>query len=142
MTDCSNPSALAPVLFIGLVLIGCASPQEQQSYARSLSDQELCMSWMTSAPMNQYQSARVAEINRRGLNCWKYGNVNEEQRRARTDFDATVQRASGQRPAASPAQVPMGSMRCVDRGRGVLECSSPKGVQRCTSRGAGVVECD
>jgi type IV secretory pathway TrbL component len=86
-------------LFICLaiaMLHGCASQQEKQTYAKSLSDQELCMDWMTSARMNQYQSARESEISARRLNCWKYGNIAEEQRKAQADFNNAVQRASGQ----------------------------------------------
>ncbi len=76
------------------MLHGCASQQEKQTYAKSLSDQELCMDWMTSARMNQYQNARESEISARRLNCWKYGNIAEEQRKAQADFNNAVQRAS------------------------------------------------
>ncbi len=138
----SNLGFLSLVIFLALMIVACASPEEQQSYVRSLNDQQLCMSWMTSAPMNQYQSARQGEINRRGLNCWKYGNVTDEQRKARADFDSAVQRASGQRASPATVQVPAGSLQCVDRGMGVFECSGPKGVQRCTTRGAGTLECN
>jgi hypothetical protein len=125
-----------------LSLTGCASLEEQQAYVNSLSDQGLCMSWMTSASLNQYQDAREAEIRRRRLDCWKYGNVAAEQRRASEDFNSTVQRATGQRPATTSLVPPLGLTRCESRGAGVVECFGPQGIRRCVNRGAGVVECN
>lgn len=128
-------------LAVGLLSIaGCATPEEQQAYVRRISDRELCMSWMTSASMNQYQSARLGEIQRRGLDCWKYGNVAEEQRKARADFQNTVNGLSGQQKA-TPASVPMGVTNCTNRGAGVFVCSGPKGMVSCVDRGMGVLSC-
>ena len=123
-----------------LISIGCASPEEQQAYVRGISDRELCMSWMTSASMNQYQSARRGEIRRRNLDCWKFGNVADEQRKASADFQNTVNRLSGQQKASS-AQVPTGLTNFINRGAGVFVCSGPKGMIRCMDRGMGVLSC-
>lgn len=127
------------MIFIA-TLHGCASLEEQQAYAKSLGDHELCMTWMTSPSLNQYQDARKEEINRRRLNCWKYGNVAEHQRRADEDLNKTI-KSFGQ-PIGRPAPGPVsGLTRCESRGAGVVECMGPKGLMRCESRGAGVVEC-
>lgn len=119
---------------------GCASPEEQQAYVRGIGDRELCMSWMTSASMNQYQSARIGEIRRRGLDCWKFGNVADEKAKAESRLQSTVNGLSGQQKAR-PAQVPMGVTNCINRGAGVFACSGPQGVIRCTDRGMGVLSC-
>lgn len=123
-----------------LSVAGCASPEEQQAYVRGINDQELCMSWMTSASMNQYQSARIDEIRRRGLNCWKYGDVAEEKRKARADFQGVVNGLSGQQRTNS-TQVPMGVTNCTNQGAGVFMCSGPRGMVSCTDRGMGVLSC-
>lgn len=123
-----------------LLMAGCATPEEQQAYVRKISDRELCMSWMTSASMNQYQSARIGEIRRRGLDCWKYGNVAEEQRKARADFQGVVNGLSGQQKT-NRVQVPMGITNCTNQGAGVFTCSGPRGMVSCTDRGMGVLSC-
>ncbi len=123
-----------------LIVASCASPEEQQAYVRATSDRELCMSWMTSASMNQYQSARMDEIRRRGLDCWKYGNIAEEQRKARADFQGVVNGLSGQQ-RTNPAQVPKGITNCTNQGAGVFVCSGPRGTVSCTDRGMGVLSC-
>ena len=128
----------APVVVV--IVTACASPEEQQAYVRATSDRELCMSWMTSASMNQYQSARIDEIQRRGLDCWKFGNIVEEQRKARADFQCVVNGLSGQR-RANPVQVPMGVTNCTNQGAGVFMCSGPRGMVSCTDRGMGVLSC-
>lgn len=128
------------VAIVALLVIGCASPAEQQAYVRRISDRELCMSWMTSAPLNQYQGARLGEIQRRGLDCRKYGNVAEEQRKARADFQDAVNRLSGQQKA-NRVQVPMGITNCMNRGAGVFTCEGPRGMVSCTDRGIGVLSC-
>jgi hypothetical protein len=89
------------------VLAGCASPAEQQAYVSRIGNQELCMSWMTAASMNQYQKARLGEIRRRGLNCWEYGNVAEEQRKAEDRFKEALRCVIGcypQRVTTPPAE--------------------------------------
>jgi hypothetical protein len=123
-----------------VILAACASPEEKQAYVRATSDLELCMSWMTSAPMNQYQSARIDEIRRRGLDCRKYGNIAEEQRKARADFQGVVNGLSGNRKI-NPVPPPMGITNCTDQGAGVFVCSGPKGMVSCTDRGVGVLSC-
>lgn len=81
-----------------ITLLGCASPAEQQAYVRSMGDQELCMSWMTSPSLNQYQSARTGEVRRRGLNCYRYGNVAAEQRKAENRLNEQIRCAAGCQP--------------------------------------------
>lgn len=133
------------VLFVAVTLAGCASIEEQRAYVRSLDNQSLCMSWMTSHPMNQYQDARATEIRRRGVNCWQYGNVAEEQRRANVPLSEIYNRGAGRYGgnAVAPANpTPMGSTNCVNRGAGVVECYGPKGMSRCQSIGGGVIQCN
>lgn len=123
-------------------LTGCASLEEQRAYARSMDNQSLCMSWMTSHPMNQYQNARAVEIQRRGLNCWQYGNVADEQRKANKSLLEIYNSGAGvsnNAPAANTA--PKGFTNCVNRGAGVVECYGPKGMARCQSLGGGAVQC-
>jgi hypothetical protein len=123
-----------------VLMTGCATHEEQQAYVRKLSDRELCMSWMTSASLNQYQSARIGEIRRRGLDCWKFGNVAEEQRKARDNFQDVVNGLSGQQKSRS-LQVPMGITNCTNQGAGVFTCAGPRGMVRCTDQGMGLLSC-
>lgn len=132
------------VYFFSIVatLTGCASLEEQRAYARSMDNQSLCMSWMTSHPMNQYQNARAAEIQRRGLNCWQYGNVADEQRKANRSLLEIYNSGAGVKNSAPPANsAPQGFTNCVNRGAGVVECYGPKGMARCQSIGGGAVQC-
>jgi hypothetical protein len=100
------------------VLVGCASPAEQQAYVRRMGDQELCMSWMTNASMNQYQDARLGEIRRRGLNCWRYGNVADEQRKAEDRLNEALRCVSGCRPQPVINQQPAQNNIYVPTGPG------------------------
>lgn len=136
-------------LFIGfgsLLLAACESQQALQAHARSLNDRALCMSWMTRSNFNQYSPAMAAEIRSRGLDCWKYGNVAEEKRRAEAGLQQSIQNLGNalDRRAPAPASGAQGVdlTRCIDRGQGVLTCTSATGATlRCQSRGAGVVNC-
>ncbi len=87
-----------------ITLLGCASPAEQQAYVRSMGDQELCMSWMTSPSLNQYQGARTGEVRRRGLNCYQYGNVAEERRKAENRLNEQIRCAAGCQPQRTIVQ--------------------------------------
>jgi hypothetical protein len=92
-----------PVILIS-ALLGCASPAEQQAYVSRMGDQELCMSWMTSATMNQYQRAREGEVRRRGLNCYQYGNVAAERRKAENRLNEQIRCAAGCQPQRTIVQ--------------------------------------
>lgn len=87
------------IVTITLTLFGCASPAERQAYARRMGDQELCMSWMATPSMNQYYGALQGEIRRRGLNCYQYGNVAAEQRKAENRLNEAIRCAAGCSPA-------------------------------------------
>jgi hypothetical protein len=137
---CKTKRGWLGIIAMSLLITGCATPEEQQAYVRKISDRELCMSWMTAASLNQYQSARIGEIRRRGLDCWKYGNVTEEQRKARADFQGVVNGLSGQQKT-NRVQVPMGITNCTTQGAGVFMCSGPRGMVSCTDRGMGVLSC-
>ncbi len=130
----------ASLLLVLLSIVGCASPEEQQAYVRGTSDRELCMSWMTAASMNQYQSARINEIRRRGLDCWKFGNIAEEQRRASAAFQGAVNGLSGQQRTGT-VNAPMGFTNCTNQGAGVFVCTGPRGSVSCADRGMGVLSC-
>lgn len=137
--------AVAFVLSVLATLAGCASVAEQNAYARSLDDQQLCLSWMKSHPMNQYQGARAAEIRKRGLNCSQYGNVAEERRKANVPLSEVYNRGASKytgNTATPSASAPMGFTNCVNRGAGVIECYGPKGMARCQSIGGGVIQCN
>ncbi len=100
------------------VLVGCVSPAEQQAYVRRMGDQELCMSWMTAASVNQYQYARLGEIRRRSLNCWQYGNVANEQRKAEDRWNETLRCISGCSPQQVNTQQPTQNNIYVPTGPG------------------------
>lgn len=74
--------------------------------------------------MNQYQSARMDEIRRRGIDCWKYGNIAEEQRKARADFQGVVNGLSGQR--TNPAQIPNGITFALIKAQGSSNVLAPE----------------
>jgi hypothetical protein len=112
-------------------LSACASPEQQKAYVTSLSDRELCMTYMTSVSMNQYQDARYAEIRQRRLDCWQYGNVAEEQSKAQRRFDDATRRASGESVGqTTETQLPKTKMvnpnACIQDGGGVYCPNHPK----------------
>ena len=100
------------------VLVGCASPAEQQAYVRSLGNQGLCMSWMTTGSMNQYKEALGGEVARRGVNCWQYGNVAEEQMKANNRQSEAIRCAMGCSPQIVTTQPPTQNNIYVPTGPG------------------------
>ena len=87
-----------------VTLLGCASPAQKHAYVSRQGDQELCMSWMTTASMNQYFSALEGEVRRRGLNCYRYGNVAAERRNAENRLNEAIRCASGCQPQRTVVQ--------------------------------------
>jgi hypothetical protein len=92
---------LATCLALTSLLSGCASQQEMQVKFRAQSDGALCLGWMTAPSINIWQSEREAEIARRGLDCWKYGDV----ARARQAADDSFQRGLNQMQQQAQPQV-------------------------------------
>jgi hypothetical protein len=100
-----NGATLCALVFLSQLLSGCLSDEEKMQRAeqkrikyaeylvknaakyKDTSDRALCMNWMTTYSGNVHQRNRKAEINRRKLDCWEYGNVAEEQRYAQCEFD-------------------------------------------------------
>lgn len=135
---------LISALLMALGLTSCATPEELQANARGLDDRSLCMAWMTTHPMNQYQDARLHEIRRRGLDCNRFGNVAEERRKANEPLVDIYRRGAGLPTSSQQVQqnqTPMGVTQCVNRGMGVVECTTPRGIQRCTVSGP-VMNCN
>jgi len=103
---------LIAVLFTSLLMSGCLSDEEKLERAeakriqyaeyliknaakyKDTSDRALCMNWMTTYSRNVHQRHRKAEINRRKVDCWEYGNVAEEQRYAKCEFKNTLAKLS------------------------------------------------
>ena len=83
------------VLFSIIFLSGCVTTQERIEAASAASDRELCMEWMTSPSLNFSQPYREAEIKRRRLDCWQYGNVAEERERAERRLSESIERLGG-----------------------------------------------
>ena len=92
-------------LFLG----GCVTTQERIDAAASASDRQLCMEWMTSPSLNFSQPYREAEIKRRRLDCWQYGNVAEEQQKAERRLSESIDRLGGR---ASPGSTTSGGTAC------------------------------
>jgi len=82
------------ILIIGTicVLCGCASNEEILSGMRNQSDRELCMDYMTLPSMNFQHSHRAHVIKERRLDCWKFGNVNQERDNADERFQKGLDR--------------------------------------------------
>lgn len=117
--------------FYAGLLSACASPEEQKAYVTSLSDRELCMTYMTSPSMNQYQDARYAEIRQRRLDCWQYGNVAEEQSKAERRLSDSIRRASGESVGETtntgqPTRQKANPNACIQDGGGVYCPNHPK----------------
>lgn len=79
------------VLSAVVLLQGCASQQEVLGNLRAKSDRQLCMEYMTLPSMNFYHSEREAVIRERRLDCWKFGNIAEERRKADAEFQRGLQ---------------------------------------------------
>ena len=68
-------------------------------------DRALCMEWMTAPSLNIHQNSRQREIKRRGIDCWEYGDVDEEGRKSTQRFmDAlnNIGRRGTSRASSSP----------------------------------------
>lgn len=87
--------SLPIILLFTISLAGCVTTQERIDAASSASDRQLCMEWMTSPSLNFSQSYREAEIKRRGIDCWQYGNVAEERERAERRLSESIERLGG-----------------------------------------------
>lgn len=93
------------VLFIcplAVLLQGCASSEEVIGNLRAKTDRALCMEYMTLPSANFYHSEREFVIRERRLDCWKYGNIAEERRRADAEFAKPL---PSQREQVAPQQV-------------------------------------
>ena len=98
-----------------LILGGCASSQEMQAKFRAQSDGALCLEWMNLPSINIWHDEREAEIKKRGLNCWKYGNVSNARRAADDAYDKSLDRM---RQFAQPPQPQLNSTRTSCQRRG------------------------
>jgi hypothetical protein len=73
--------------FVMVGTSGCVTPERVQEEVLQKSDRALCMEYMTSPTLNILDGERAREISRRRLDCWQYGNVAEERRKADADFN-------------------------------------------------------
>lgn len=81
------------LLIMTTTLSGCVSEQALERISAQ-SDRSLCMKWMTSPDINRYKRARKEEINERGIDCWEYGNVAEEERKANQRMEDAAQKVA------------------------------------------------
>ena len=72
---------------------GCVSEQALLNIAEK-GDRALCMDWMTRPDMNMYNSAYEREIKKRKLDCWAYGNVAEEKRKANAEVQKSLDKVA------------------------------------------------
>lgn len=75
------------LIFISLLfLISCSATQSERNDMMRMSAQQLCMDYMTLPTVNRLQNDREEIIKLRKINCWQYGNVAAERRKADADF--------------------------------------------------------
>lgn len=70
----------------------------------ALSEQQLCMSYLTVPDYNVWQEDRVAAINARGIDCSPYAGAAQARVQANQNFENSLRALSGQ--AASNQSVP------------------------------------
>tara|TARA_B100000787_G_C16088227_1_gene247678 strand:- start:97 stop:624 length:528 start_codon:yes stop_codon:yes gene_type:complete len=64
------------IAFVALInLNACMTTQEAAQLYNNMSEQELCMGYLTNTDINIYQQDRRASIQRRGLNCSSYAGA-------------------------------------------------------------------
>lgn len=116
------------------IFFGCASTEEVRQSLITKSDRALCMEYMTLPTLNLHQSARESEIKRRGIDCWQYGNVTEERRKADTYFkkkldDTTNSISRRPQPTSPPSINPReGEYWFTPDGK---ICSTKAGITQC-----------
>ena len=93
---------ISTLMIVAVFVSACSTPEEDAARAarniekyKDTSNRALCMSWMTSHSLNVHKKSKAMEISRRKIDCWDYGNVAEEQRKVRADFDAAVAKLGG-----------------------------------------------
>ena len=60
------------IILTSLILVGCATAEDDRRYFNSQSAQELCMNYLTLPSWNVYQPQRLAAIQNRNIDCRPY----------------------------------------------------------------------
>ena len=105
------------LLAIPLILSGCASTEEMQAKFRAQSDGALCLEWMNLPSINIWHDEREAEIKKRGLNCWKYGNVSNARRAADNAYDKNLNKMQQYAQPQQPQRNTTTQTICETRGQ-------------------------
>lgn len=80
-------------LFIAIVtLFGCATVDEKRAEFSRQSDARLCLDWMTLPSINIWHPEREDEIQRRGIDCTRYGNIAASRGSADDRFERNLDR--------------------------------------------------
>lgn len=88
-------------------------------YEYRISNRELCMQYMTLPSINVYHSAREQAIRERGIDCWKYGNITEERRKANAEFQKALQPQQRAIPQQIIIQQQSNPNACIQDGGGI-----------------------
>ena len=110
----------------------------------NLSPDELCQGRTLTMELKALNDAINQQILSRGINCV----IQDNSGRAKPDLSRISEsllnlgRILDRRPVAPPGGDGVDLTRCVDRGAGVLSCTSADGARlTCRNRGMGVVSC-
>jgi hypothetical protein len=98
------------ILCFSILLVSCSATQSERNDMMRMSERQLCMEFMTTHTINRLQDDREDIIKSRRIDCWKYGNVAAERRKADADFH---------RPIIKPDPTPRSKTVCDTFGSSV-----------------------
>ena len=75
-----------------ILLVGCATQDEMIQKFANQSDAKLCLDWMTLPSINIWHPEREAEIQKRGIDCSRYGNIAGSRGAADDRFERNLER--------------------------------------------------
>ena len=105
-------------LLVAAVNVGCASTEEINEVLSQKSNGALCLDYMNLPSVNPYHSYRELEMRRRGLDCWKYGDVAAARARADEAFTRIGQPQQQQQPQQIIIQQQVNPNACIQDGGG------------------------
>lgn len=116
--------AILASLLVAAATVGCASPEEINRVLSQKSDGALCLDYMNYPSANPYHSDREREMRRRGLDCWKYGDVAAARARADAGFrqnnEALMRQGQPQQTQQIIIQQQANPNACIQDGGGVF----------------------
>jgi hypothetical protein len=91
------------ITLITSLIGGCAVTEEEVKELVRLNDRQICMEYMTLPSLNRLQDAREQIIRKKGIDCWRYGNVTAMKNRADAEFSKSIRDIAPPPPPPTPS---------------------------------------